>query len=237
MKAISIALAAALSAIVLTVAAPAQADLGIESSSRTAGTPGQRVELTLGCGFCFPPCVGEPGHRHPPGDLHGTCILGTRRGPPAAFSIWLTPLRHSLKPYECRSAAKGCEPGSARPPHLPSFVFLGRAVPVPRGDRAREVPRYRLIFGIPEAGPGLYKYVLFCGSCVDGPRGSLVDDRTTAAGRLRVLPPDPPVAVASRAGGARPWIAGAILAIGLVLGAGLFLRRDGRGGPRARRVA
>ena len=56
------AIAAVLSfVLLLAVASPAQADVGVESSSRAAGAPGDPVELTLGCGFCFPPCVGEPG--------------------------------------------------------------------------------------------------------------------------------------------------------------------------------
>jgi hypothetical protein len=208
----------------------AQADVGVESSSRRAGEPGDPVELTLGCGFCFPPCVGEPGHRHPPGDLHGVCMLDSRRGPPASFLIWLTPLKHSLKPYVC-GRGEGCEPGSSRPPHLPSFIYLGRAVPTaPGGDEGHEVPRYRLVFGVPEAGPGRYKYVIFCDACVDGPRGSLIEDRTKEAGRLRVLPP---VATAGGGGGgALPWIGAAALAA-LALGGGLLLLRSGANEPDA----
>ena len=237
MKKTATTIAAVLSlALVLSAAGRAQADVGIESASRSLGTPGQRVELTVGCGFCFPPCVGKPGHRHPPGDLHGACMLGTRGGPPAAFPVWLTPLSHSLKPYECRSATEGCEPGSARPPHLPSFIYLGRAVPVPRGDGANEVPRYRLVFGIPKARPGRYKYVLFCDACFAGPRGSLIDDRTLAAGRLRVLPANPAVAVAGESGGAALWIAGGALVAALAIGAGLFVRRA-RGGARPEQAA
>jgi hypothetical protein len=238
MKKTAIAIAAVLLlALVLSAAGQAQADVGVQSASRLVGTPGQRVELTVGCGFCFPPCVGEPGHRHLPANRHGACMLGTHGGPPAAFPVWLTPLSHSLKPYECRSATEGCEPGSARPPHLPSFIYLGRAVPVPLGSRADEIPAYRLIFGIPPARPGPYKYVLFCDSCVDGPRGTLIDDRTTMAGRLRVLPSDPPVAVAGEADGAGPWIAGGVLALAAVFGAGLLLRRGKGAGPQPGRAA
>jgi hypothetical protein len=218
------AIAALSFVLLLAVASPAQADVGVVSSSRAAGAPGDPVELTLGCGFCFPPCVGEPGHRHPVGAEHGTCMLGTRRGPPASFLIWLTPLRHSLKPYVC-GRGEGCEPGSSRPPHLPSFIYLGRAVPIaPGGDEGLEIPRYRLVFGVPEARPGRYKYVIFCDACIDGPRGSLIDSHTIAAGRLRVLAP---IATASAGGGGDrlPWIGAGALATVLALGTGFLLRR------------
>jgi hypothetical protein len=230
-KASSIVLA--LLVLVLTAAPHAQADVGVESSSRGAGAPGDPVELTLGCGFCFPPCVGEPGHRHPSGDLHGTCMLGTHgRRPPASFQIWLTPLRHSLKPYVC-GRGEGCEPGSSRPPHLPSFIYLGRAAPIaPAGDDGHQIPRYRLAFGVPDARPGLYKYVIFCDACIDGPRGSLIDSHTIAAGRLRVLTP---VATASAGGGGGRlrWIGAGALAAILALGAGFLLRPGRATGPQA----
>jgi hypothetical protein len=221
---------------------PAQADVGFESSSRKAAAPGDRVDLTIGCGFCFPPCVGEPGHRHPPGDPTGGCM--PRKGrPPASFSVWLTPVNHSLDPYVCGPGeypeddpAGPCRSGS-RPPRLPSFIYLGRAVP-PRGsdkpaDRPRHYfPRYRLIFAVPEVRPGRYKYVLFCDTCVDGPRGSIVDDRAGAAGPLRVLPP---IATASGGGGggALPWIGAGALAAFLAIGAGFLLRRGRGTGLRA----
>lgn len=226
--------ALALFALSLAAASPAPADVGVVSAKPATGASGDRVELTLGCGFCFPPCVGEPGDRHPPGEQHGVCMPGDHGAPPASFKIWLTPLGHSLRPYRCRSG-HSCEAGSSRPPHLPSFVYLGRALPVPAGGaQARAVPRYRLGFGVPEAKPGRYKYVVFCDACVDGPRGSLIEDRT-AAGRLRVLPAQAPTAAAAGSAGAGPWVAGGIAAAVLALGAGFFLLR--RGGPAARRSA
>jgi hypothetical protein len=222
--------------LLLAVASSAQADVGFESASRRAGSPGDRVELTIGCGFCFPPCVGEPGRRHAPGDSNGYCMLGNRGGPPASFPVWLTPLRHSLAPYVCDAGANRCEPGSSRPPHLPSLIYIGRAVPAaPGGDEAHEIPRYRLTFGVPEVRPGRYKYVLFCETCVDGPRGSLIDSATTAAGRLRVLTP---IATASAGGdgGTLPWIAAGACAALLALGAAVL--RRGRGArPQAGRAA
>jgi hypothetical protein len=206
----------------LTVAGPARADVGFESVSRHAGSPGDRVDLTIGCGFCFPPCVGRLGHQHPPGERSGACMLGSRRGPPASFPVWLTPLRHSLDRYTC-DLGEGCRPG-ARPPRLPSFVYLGRAAPRPDELADRHgVPRYRLIFGVPEASPGRYKYVLFCEACVEGPRGSLIESPTLAAGRLRVLPR---IATASDdAGGSLPWLGVGVLTAIAALGGGRWLAR------------
>jgi hypothetical protein len=55
--------------------------------------------------------------------------------------------------------------------------------------------------------PGRYKYVIYCGTCVDGPRGSLVATGSTPAGRLEVTPP-----ASSGGGGSHVWIAGGIVA-------------------------
>lgn len=218
-------------ALLVSLAPPAPADVGIVSASRHAAEPGDRVSLTVGCGFCFPPCVGYPGHRHPQGERNGACMLGTHRKPaPASFQLWLTPLGHSLAPYVC-DPGDPCEPGSSRPPHLPSFIYLGRAVPLASGGEAHEIPRYRLTFEVPEARPGGYKYVLFCDACADGPRGSLVENVTQAAGRLRVLP-----ALATAGGGgdrALPWIGAGALGLLLGLGAGAFLLRGQATGPKA----
>jgi hypothetical protein len=223
--------------LLFTVASPACADVGFESSSRKAGAPGDRVQVTIACGFCFPPCVGEVGDKHPPGDRNGTCMLGSEKAPPASFQVWITPVSHSLDPYVCgpgewapgESPTGPCRAGS-RPPHLPSFIYLGRAVPPRQAQDSGELPRYRLTFGVPQTRPGLYKYVLFCDSCVGGPRGSLVDDRGRAAGPLRVLPP---VATASGGGGgALPWVA-AGLAGALALAAGLLRRGRAARGPQA----
>jgi hypothetical protein len=232
------AISLAVAVVSLAVAAPAQADVGFESVSRHAGAPGDRVDLTIGCGFCLPPCVGRPGHRHPPGERQGVCMLGPHKDPPAFFPVWLARLDHSLDRYMC-DLGEGCRLG-ARPPRLPSFVYLGRAEqPWPQSeldDRRRvDVPRYRLIFGVPEVPPGAYKYVLFCHTCVDGPRGSLIDNATVASGRLRVLPP---VATASGdfvGGRAKPWL-GVGLAAAVLAVAFAALRRGRAPRPRAGRA-
>jgi len=232
----SLAALAALS-LLLLAAAPAPADVGFAGSTARDGEPGDRVAVTVGCGFCFPPCVGEPGDMHPPGSRRGACMPG-KEGPPASFEVWITPVDHSLDPYVCgpgewppgeppRGPCRG-----SRPPHLPSFIFLGRAMPQPRQPDSREIPRYRLDFGVPEARPGLYKYVLFCDACIDGPRGSLVDDRGRAAGPLRILPAAAQASGGGDLGEARPWIGAGMIAAGLALAATLLLRR-GRAAGRA----
>jgi hypothetical protein len=111
--------------LLVAVSSPARADVGFESSSRKAGAPGERVELTVGCGFCFPPCVGAVGHRHPPGDPNGTCMLGDRGGPPASFPVWLTPRRHSLDRYLC-DPGEYADRGRGRRTFRPSSTWAGR---------------------------------------------------------------------------------------------------------------
>jgi hypothetical protein len=200
-------------AILLFAAAGARADIGFESASRAAAAPGDPVRVTVGCGFCLPHCVGEPGERHPPGRGDGACMLGHRSGPPASFPVWLTASDTPLEPHRCGPRML-CPPESARPPRLPSFVHLGRAAH--RG----ESPHYDLRFRVPDVPAGAYKYVLYCDTCVDGPRGNLLESSHLAAGRLRVLTesdPDRP--------GPRPWIVGGLLAAIAVPGAGLLARR------------
>ena len=117
----------------------------------------------------------------------------------------------------------------ARPPRLPSFVYLGRAAPPRDPDELADrgghgIPRYRLIFGVPEVPPGAYKYVLFCDTCVDGPNGSLIDSATLEAGRLRVLAP---VATSSDddEGNALFWLGAGLLTAIATLGGRRWLAR------------
>lgn len=208
MKPLPVIAITGLTGLLLLTASAARADVGVESASDSSAAPGKQIRVTIGCGFCYPSCVGRPGHRHPPGRARGVCMLGGRSGPPTGFGIWLMPLTHSLAPYRC-AASRPCPPGSSRPPHLPSFTYLGRAGPASGPGRLgpREIPRYVLRFRVPELMPGRYKYVIYCGTCVDGPRGSLVATGSTPAGRLEVTPP-----ASSGGGGSHVWIAGGIVA-------------------------
>lgn len=78
-------------ALISALAATARADVGVTRVSPPVAIPGDWVVLTLGCGFCYPPCVGPAGHSHPAGYDHGACMLDTGRKPPDAFPISLVP--------------------------------------------------------------------------------------------------------------------------------------------------
>jgi hypothetical protein len=147
-------------------AAPAAADVGVEKASRHAGRPGEEVRLTLACGFCFPPCVGPKGERHPEGFAQGTCMLGSDRPPPRSFGVYLISPRHHLR------------------------RFLGAAVPPPGGNDpgSGEPPRYLLRFEVPSLPPGEYRYAIRCGACQgDGGVGPLIVDPVSDLWRLTVL--------------------------------------------------
>jgi hypothetical protein len=200
----------------------AQADIGFTEASRTEAAPGEQVRVTVECGFCYPTCVGRPGDRHPPGDPAGVCMLrGRGERPPGGFPIWLTAGDRFLGPYRCGPEML-CPAESARPPRLPEFTYLGRAE-LRSAASPNVLSRYVLRFRVPDVRPGPYNYVLFCESCVEGPRGSLIDNGTAAVGRLRVVPPRP-----GGGGAAGPWIAGGIAAAIVLPGVGLLLRRRHR---------
>lgn len=170
----------------LLPAASAQAAIGVESVSRSAGTPGTSITLDVGCGFCFPPCVGPPGHRHPAGHRRGACMLGSKAQPPKAFPISLVPVDRAPKPHRCGRKAV-CPPSVASgPPTGPPYALLGRAMPPRRGS-----PHYYLRFRIPELAPGVYAYVIYCGVCLPGKRGALITYPTAPEWRLRIWATNP----------------------------------------------
>jgi hypothetical protein len=138
---------------------------------------------------------------------------GGRPGPPKRFGIWLTPAAHRIDRVHS---------GSSRPPHLPSFTYLGRAAPAPdpNGAQLNEVPRYVLRFRVPALAPGSYRYVLYCAGCVEGPRGTLVESGPAPPIRLRVAPPG-----SGSSFPALPWALGGIAAAIVLSGAVLLLRR------------
>ncbi len=140
-------------------------------------------------------------------------MLGGRPGPPRWFGIWLTPSAHPLDRNRL---------GPSRPPHLPSFTYLGRAerAPDPNAPDSHGVPRYVLRFRVPALAPGSYKYVLYCAGCLDGPQGTLIESGPAPPIRLRVAPP-----ASASSFGALPWIFGGVAAATALATAVLLLRR------------
>lgn len=132
-------------------AEPANAAVGVEKVSRLAGAAGDPVDLTLGCGFCFPPCHGAPGHRDTP------CMLGTKAQPPKEFSVSLVPVEKAPKLHRCGPNAV-CPPMPRGAPRRAPYTYLGRATP-PADDgsssRGKDIPRYLLHFEVPDLRPGV----------------------------------------------------------------------------------
>jgi hypothetical protein len=180
--------AAALAGVVLVLAAAtARGSVGVEAASRHGGEPGTSVTLTVGCGFCFPPCVGPKGERHPKGFDNGPCMLDTKKDPPAWFGISLVPQSRAPQLTECGTGPV-CTPSTLGPPHGAPYSFLGRAVPPPGGNDpgSGKPPRYLLHFEIPNLHPGSYVYELWCGECVEGTRGALISAPASPDWRLEV---------------------------------------------------
>ena len=213
--------------VLLLAPKPAKADVGIESIKPSVGSPGDTVEVTVGCGFCFPPCSETPR------GAKGTCMPSRHARPPEKYSfpIFLVPIEHRLAPHPCRGDAL-CAPTSVGRPRGWPFIYLGRALPAfGCGDleRTGAIPRYRLSFAIPAVKPGLYHLVIYSGP--KSQRGSLIAD----AGRWRVRVRRAEAATATANGGdagAAAWIgpAGALA----LLSSGLLYRR--RAGTRRRAV-
>jgi hypothetical protein len=175
-----------LASLVVLTAEPAGGAVGVEKVSRVAGAPGDPVELTLGCGFCFPPCKGAPGHRNVP------CMLGTKAQPPEAFPVSLVPVEKAPKLHRCGPNAV-CPPTPQGAPRRAPFTYLGEATPPAGADPSEPhyVPRYLFDFEIPRLRPGIYTYVIFCDVCAPGKDGSLIANPSARAWRLRVLSPGP----------------------------------------------
>jgi len=190
-------LAAGLLAFVaLLTAAPANAAVGVERTSRSAGVPGDTVDLTLACGFCFPPCTGPPGHREP-----SPCMLGTHHAqPPESFAVSLVPIGKAPKPHWCGPNAL-CSPTPRGAPRQAPYAYLGRATPPQEGENppgGKNIPRYLLDFAIPDLRPGTYTFVIFCDVCARGERGSLIANPSAHLWRLRVLPTNPKATIGLR---------------------------------------
>jgi hypothetical protein len=182
--------ASALACVAILAAEPAEADVGVERVSRGAGAPGEEIVLTLGCGFCFPPCKGPPGHRTP-----SPCMLDTKAPPPESFPISLVPIAKASQLHRCGPNAL-CPPRATGPPHHDPFTFLGKATPPAQSSSGNvgagaNIPRYRLAFEVPDVPPGLYAYVIYCETCLKGKGGALILYPGGAPWRLRVLPARP----------------------------------------------
>ena len=169
--------ALATAALALVLATSTQGAVGVEKVSRHGGEPGASVTVTLGCGFCFPPCEGKPGHRNTP------CMLGTKRDPPASFPISLVPIGKAPEPHPCGPNAL-CSPETKAPPARAPYSYLGEAVA--RERTGNEIPRYDLDFEVPDLPPGVYTYIVYCDVCNRGKGGSLIANPRSHLWRLRV---------------------------------------------------
>ncbi len=208
--------------VLVLAAQSARADVGIERISPSAGVLGEEIEVTVGCGFCFPPCSSSAGARA------AVCMPSRHARSPEKYSfpILLVPIERPLAPRRCGANAL-CGPTSVGLPRRPPFIRLGRAWPAfgcGDLDRPGALPRYRLRFRIPAVEPGVYHLVIYSGPKT-GP-GSLIAD--ARRWRLRVRQPDPVTAqgpVSAQGGGPAiaPWVSGATVA--LVLPAIAVLRR------------
>jgi hypothetical protein len=184
------ALVAAIVGVLIFGAVSAKGDVGLVSASRDAGHPDTVVRLRVDCGFCFPPCRGPRGHRHPAGFAKGPCMLDGGKEVPRSFAVSLLPQDRAEDLLSCEiHHHRSCPRPKAAPRHRP-FTYLGDALPPPGGNNPEsgDLPRYLLRFRIPHLPAGEYSYVLWCDACIAGPRGSLVVDPLSATWRLRVLP-------------------------------------------------
>ncbi len=189
-------------AVAALFAASAQASVGVTAASRGGGAPGDEIALTLECGFCFPPCKGPKGERHPAGFERGPCMLGTDGAePPESFGISLVPLDKVPGPHPCGPNAL-CMPQFSAPPRRAPFTYLGLAVPPPRGNNPEHgaPPRYLLGFEVPDLPPGLYAYVIYCDACEKGKGGSLIVSPGSRLWQLRVTAGRPSATIRGRTG-------------------------------------
>lgn len=177
----------------------ASAAVGVEKVSRHSGAPGEVVTLTLGCGFCYPPCEGPKGERHPKGFQRGPCMLGTDEEPPASFGVSLVPRSKAPALTSCRRRVP-CPPTTAAPPRRRPYAFLGPALPPIGGNNPEhgDPPRYLLRFEIPALPAGGYAYVIWCDACAEGERGGLISSPASRLWRLDIRAPRPIAEISRR---------------------------------------
>jgi hypothetical protein len=230
--------------VVLSSGAPAaRADIGLESLHPASGKPGQKIDLSIGCGACLAVSVVQ-------GPLH----------PPAALGVSLVPdpvaknmIEADIARRGCNSAldAKGfsgvgCDVGRGPPRERP-FTFLGWAKPA---FRERDLPalvdpkhpyrspKYRLSFRVPRVAPGSYGLTTYVGNWERGPRGRvLVDSYYPAPGPLRPVFRVRSAAPLGSSGGeatpggdeAKPWlVTTATLLVAGLIALAIVARRSGR---------
>lgn len=157
---IALALLAAIAGILAFADDSASADSGVTGVSRHAGRPGAEVRVTIECGFC-----------------------GNR-----SFPVSLLPLARAERLLACQMRHYRRCPRPTSPPRRKPYTYLGAALPVPVGDAAKALPRYRLDFRVPRLRAGDYAYVLWSENRRGGTAGSLVTFPTSPVWRLRVLP-------------------------------------------------
>jgi hypothetical protein len=182
---------------VLLTASPANGDVGVTAVSPRIGSPGQPVELEVGCG--------------------GGC------GPRLSISLVPRSRAPTYLPCDRRDRARArraghvipkgavCAPTSRQLPRKPPYVFLGWA----KGTNlSSSVTRYRLGFRVPRVRPGAYKFVIW-----RPPGGSLIADDLLRV-RAEQSPADSPGSGTDAA-----WFIAAAVAVAAIAGAAVFLHR------------
>jgi hypothetical protein len=135
---------------------------------------------------------------------------------PVEFPISLVPLDLAPNPYPCAPNAF-CAPAAPGPPRIGPFDYVGRAELLP--NSRPPIHRYRLRFRVPHLKPGRYAFVIYCGGCQPGPRGSLLVYTQVRNDLLRVIR-RPDRASSDRGVESASWEVGAgvvVLALGGVL--------------------
>jgi hypothetical protein len=104
----------------------------------------------------------------------GASLHVTAFGPEhtAGMPVFLAPASIDFTPHPC-GASTICGPTSDGPPSAP-FVRLGR---LPHSVDVFHTRR--MSFRVPAVGPGAYRVVVYCESCVAGTAGSLITSPQT----------------------------------------------------------
>jgi hypothetical protein len=137
--------------------------------------------------------------------------------PPGGLSlpVSIVPVAQAPEYQPCRAHAL-CSPTARKPPGEAPFRFIGRT------GRTSS-----LRFAVPHLRPGRYVFVIYCGRCWPGRRGSLISDPQDRRELLRVrASADPPGAGGSET--ARIWWIAAATAVSVIALVGLTLTRRSR---------